>query len=348
MADRASRLVEVEAKPFNAETPISALAESVTPTALFYVRNHFEAPRTDAKSWRLIVDGLVQRPGTYSLNDLQRGAQRTLPVTLECAGNGRTLMVPRPRGTPWTYGAVGTAHFTGISLHLLLKHAGVRPEACEVLFVGADKGEVKPGRVEPFARSLPLEVARNPDTLLAWAMNGEPLAPEHGFPLRVVVPRWYGVASVKWLVQVTALSKPFEGYFQKDQYVYDQEPQTPPGTPVTVVRVRSIIARPADRAVLDLDEIEVVGTAWSGGGVIHRVEVSTDGGRTWTEAKVAAMRSPYAAVPWQFLWIPKVPGPYVLAARATDSTGNTQPLDSVWNAHGYGNNVVHRIHVTIR
>jgi DMSO/TMAO reductase YedYZ molybdopterin-dependent catalytic subunit len=348
MGDRRAKLVEVESKPFNAETPITALAEAVTPTALFYVRNNFDVPSLDAKSWRLIVDGLVHQPGTFSLNDLQRAPQRTLTVTLECAGNGRTLMVPRPPGTPWTYGAVGTAHFTGISLYALLQQAGIQPEAREVLFVGADEGEVAPGRREPFARSLSLKVAREADTLLAWAMNGESLTPEHGFPLRLVVPRWYGVASVKWLIRVNVRTTPFEGHFQKEEYVYEQESQTPHGTPVTAMRVRSIIARPADRAVLVRGKVEVVGTAWSGHGVIRRVEVSTNGGHAWAEAKVGSQRSPYAAVPWQFFWIPQVPGPYVLAARAMDSAGNVQPLDSVYNAHGYGNNVVHRIHVTVR
>jgi len=257
-------------------------------------------------------------------------------------------MVPVPSGTPWTYGAVSTATFTGAPLYLLLNQAKIGSEAVEVAFVGADEGEVEPRRLIPFARSLPVNAANDPDTLVAWAMNGEPLPTEHGFPMRLVVPRWYGVASVKWLVRITALSRPFDGYFQRERYVYVGERGTPEGAPVALMRVRAIIARPADGAEVALGPVEVVGVAWSGSGQISRTELSTDGGRSWTEAELGTPPSSYAATPWRFLWSPPRPSIYILMARATDSAGNTQPLHSLWNAHGYGNNVVHRVRVVVR
>jgi DMSO/TMAO reductase YedYZ molybdopterin-dependent catalytic subunit len=282
------------------------------------------------------------------VKDLQTLPERTAIVTLEWAGNGRTRMNPVPPGTPWAYGAVGTARFTGTPLHLLLDQAGVGAEAIEVVFTGADQGEVEPGRVTRFARSLPLDVARHPDILLAWAMNGEPLPLQHGFPLRLIVPRWYGVASVKWLVGITVLSRPFEGYFQRESYVYVGERGTPEGTPVTLVRVRGVIGRPSDESKLPLGPVEVAGTAWAGTGPISRVEVSADDGRSWAEAALGTVPSPYAATPWRFVWVPPGPGTYTLMARATDSAGNTQPVEPVWNVYGYGGNVVHRIRVTVR
>jgi DMSO/TMAO reductase YedYZ molybdopterin-dependent catalytic subunit len=202
---------------------MQALAESLRAAPLFYIRNHFDVPGLGAASWRLPVDGVVEHPLGFSVKDLQTLPERTAIVTLECAGNGRTRMNSVPPGTPWAYGAVGTARFTGTPLHLLLDQAGVGAETIEVVFTGADQGEVEPGRVTRFARSLPLDVARHPDTLMAWAMNGEPLPLQHGFPLRLIVPRWYGMASVKWARRDHRLSRPFEGYFQRESYAYAGE-----------------------------------------------------------------------------------------------------------------------------
>lgn len=348
MAEKPLKLVPVEARPFNAETPMQALAEPLTPIHLFYVRNHFQVPRIKAETWRLAVDGAVMRPHQMSLKDLQSFPERTVTVTMECAGNGRTRMVPVPSGTPWACGAVGSASFTGTPLHLLLERAGLRSEAVEVVFAGADLGEVEPGRTEVFARSLPLALARQPDVLVAWGMNGEPLLPEHGHPLRLVVPRWYGMASVKWLVTISVLPEPFKGYFQRERYVYSGESGTPEATPVTLMRVRAVIGRPADGAELAPGRVEVAGTAWSGAGPIARVEMSVDDGHSWAEAELGTALSTYAATPWRFLWLPSSPGKYALVARATDDAGNTQPPGPVWNAYGYGNNVVHRVRVAVR
>jgi DMSO/TMAO reductase YedYZ molybdopterin-dependent catalytic subunit len=342
------RLVPVETRPFNAETPLDALAEPLTPTDSFYVRNHFDVPTLDEREFRLRVGGLVRRPLELSLEELRGFPERSVVATLECAGNGRALMAPPPKGTPWRFGAVSTARFTGTSLHNVLEKArGLLPAAVEVLFAGADRGEVSPGRAVTFERSLPPEVALRQDVLLAWQMNGEPLAPDHGRPLRLVVPGWYGVASVKWLVEISGIDRPFDGYYQREKYVYEGEPGTPDGEPVAAMRVRAAIAQPADGEKLATGPVQVTGTAWSGAGTVARVEVSSDGGRTWAEAALGTADSVYAAAPWRFTWIPPAPGDYVLVARATDSAGNIQPLEPVWNSHGYGNNVAQRVKVRL-
>ncbi len=343
-----SKLIPVEERPFNAEAPLQELAEPITPTSLFYVRNHFDAPRVDATTWRLTVDGAVGHPLALSLEDIQGLPETTEIVTLECAGNGRKQMSPVPSGTPWGCGAVSTASFTGTPLRAILEKARLNADASEVLFMGADKGEVEPGRLEPFARSLSLDVASHADTLLAWAMNGEPLTPDHGFPLRLIVPKWYGVASVKWLVRISALPSPFSGYFQKERYVYTGEQGTPDETPVRVMRVRAVIAEPSDGEELPIGPVEIAGTAWSGAGKISRVQISADQGHSWSDAKLVSAPSPYAATPWRFHWVPKSRGTHTLIVRATDSAGNAQPLEPVWNAHGYGNNVIHRVSITVR
>lgn len=341
-------LIPLEQRPFNAETPLAALAEPITPTPLFYVRNHFDVPRLDPDSWQLRVGGLVEQPLGLSLPELRRFPECTLAVTLECAGNGRARMTPVPPGTPWGYGAAATASFTGTPLTTVVERAGLRPDTVEILFVGADAGDVAPGRPTEFGRSLPVTDALHPDVLLAWEMNGEPLSAAHGSPLRLVVPGWYGVASVKWLVSIEALAAPYGGYFQREKYVYVGERGMSDGMPVRRMRVRAVIARPADGEVVEQGPIEIAGSAWSGAAPVVRVEVSGDGGRSWSEAELGRPPSSYAASPWRLEWAPPSPGTHTLAARATDDSGNTQPLEPVWNAQGYGNNAVQRVIVQVR
>ncbi len=291
--------------------------------------------------------GAVERSLDLSLADLKRFRKRTLSVTLECAGNGRASMDPRPPGTPWRFGAAGTARFTGVPLRTVLERARPRPVAVEVMFEGADRGAAEPGRTLPFARSLPADVAFGDEPLLAWAMNGRPLTREHGFPLRLIVPRWYGVASVKWLRRITVLSRAFGGYYQRERYTYAGEPGTSEDAPVTRMRVRAVIARPTEGARLRSGPHWVAGAAWSGFGSIREVAVSADGGRSWSSAELRKPASPYGAMPWRFRWVPPKPGAYTLMARATDGAGNVQPLTSLTNTYGYGNNVVHRIRVRV-
>jgi DMSO/TMAO reductase YedYZ molybdopterin-dependent catalytic subunit len=347
-APTAPGLVTVTEHPFNAEAPLEALAELLTPTPLFYVRCNFAMPEIEPGSWRLVVDGEVEHSIELTLAELRALPQRSVTLTIECAGNGRLHMAPVPSGTAWNLGAVSTATFTGVPLRHLLERVRPAETAREVLFLGADGGDVETGQTVSFARSLPLAAARAPEVLLAWAMNDEPLPREHGAPLRLVVPGWYGMASVKWLVGIRLLAEPFHGHFQTERYIYVQERGTPDGTPVTRMRVRSLIASPADGAELGAAPVRVRGSAWSGHGGIRRVEVSTDGGATWAEAELGTPPSQHAATPWRLEWLPPGAGLYQLISRATDEAGNHQPLEQVWNAQGYGNNVVQRIEVRVR
>ncbi len=341
------KLVPVQTDPFNAETPIQALSEPITPTPLVYVRNHFNVPKIDPRAWRLAIDGMVDKPLRLSLADLQSLPRRKMVVTLECAGNGRTLIAPVPPGTPWRLGAVSTIRVTGTSLHHVLERAKIKRGATEVLFVGADKGEVKEQQIEPFARSLRLEVARNPDILLVWSLNDKRLPLQHGYPVRLLVPNWYGMASVKWLVRVSVLSRPFEGYFQRENYVYEGERGTRGSRPVTLMRTRSLIYWPTDGSEHPLGRIKMLGIAWSGHGSISHVEVSANKGKSWNAADLATPLSAHSATPWHFVWNPSNKGAYEIIVRATDDAGNTQPLQPVWNKRGFGNNVVERIRVTL-
>ncbi|MBW3661137.1 MAG: sulfite oxidase [Gemmatimonadetes bacterium] len=334
-----------ERDPYNAGTPMEALCRPITPTDLFYVRNHFDVPEIEADEWRLRFGGVVERPLELALSDLRALPPRTLAVTLECAGNGRTRMRPVPSGTPWAFDAVSTARFTGTSLVHLLDAAGVRRGAVEVLFVGADGEEADPRSEAAFARSLPLDVARHPDTILAWGMNGSPLRPQHGHPVRLVVPGWYAVASVKWVARIDLLDAPFRGHWQTTKYVYDGMEGVPDGTPVEAMRVRAAIARPADGTSVPAGPVVVRGTAWSGAGRIRKVEVRVDDG-AWVEAALGRSAGRHGATPWTWTWRARK-GRRRIEARATDETGATQPLVPVWNHHGYGNNVVQRVEIDV-
>lgn len=336
------------APALNEEAPLRALAQPVTPTAEFYQRSNFLIPEIDPATWSLSVDGLVRRPLALTWNEVRSMPARTVTVTLECAGNGRTLVSPLPPGHPWGLGAVSTAEFTGVPLREVLERAGIGERAVEVMFAGADAGGIGGGRAVRFERSLPLDAALHPDVLLAWEMNGEPLPPRHGYPLRLVVPGWYGVASVKWLTEIRVLGAPFHGHFQTERYIYLGERGTPDGTPVTRMRVRAVIADPSEGDRLSAGVATLVrGTAWSGDAPVTRVEVSADGGATWDDAQLDSTPSIYAAAPWTFVWIPTDPGRHVLLARATDGAGHVQPRYPVWNELGYGNNAVHRVEVDV-
>ncbi len=332
----------------NEEAPLRALAHVLTPTEDFYRRTNFLVPEIDRQAWRLTVHGAVRTPLVLGWDDVRGLPARTLAVTLECAGNGRTRMTPLPPGHPWDLGAVSTARFTGVPLRDVLERAGVEASAVEVAFAGADAGLTEVGKAARFERSLPVHKAMDPDVLLAWEMNGEPLPPQHGHPLRLVVPGWYGVASVKWLTEIRVLDAPFEGFFQRERYVYRGEEGMEDGTPVTSMRVRALVARPGEGERIRVGApTEVRGTAWSGDAPVQRVEVSVDGGATWRDARLGQAEGPYACVPWSLAWSPARPGACEIVARATDGDGNVQPLESVWNELGYGNNVVHRVMVEV-
>ena len=340
-------MITVEETPFNAESPLEELCRILTPTESFFVRSHFDLPELDSSRYRLWVGGEVHSTLELPLSEIQALPVREVTATLECAGNGRIRLEPPVPGVRWAFGAAGTARFMGTSLRHVLDRAGVLGSAVEALFVGADQGEVEPGRTVAFERSLPIPVAFDDDSILAWEMNGEPLNAAHGAPLRLVVPRWYAVASVKWLTRIRLLTHPFVGHFQTEKYVYDLEKGTPDGTPVTWMRVRSLITRPVHGEVLSRGLVEIAGMAWSGSGPIRKVEVSVDGGVHFREAHLDGPPSEHAWTPWHFVWSAAPAGSHRIVARATDAAGNVQPAAQSWNAQGYGNNEVHHVQVRI-
>jgi DMSO/TMAO reductase YedYZ molybdopterin-dependent catalytic subunit len=333
------------AHPLNCETPLSELVGGVVvPTARFYVRNNFPIPSLDAADFRLRVSGLVDRPLTLGLRELQNMPSQTEVVTLECAGNGRTLFDPPVPGERWQYGAVSTAEWTGVPLVEILDRAGVRSGAAEVRFRGADGGEVdrRRGTIR-FERSLTLDQARESDAILAYAMNGEPLPIQHGYPLRLVVPGWYGVASVKWLSEIELTDQAFDGYYQTERYVYYwNRDGREVREPVTLQRVRALITEPAPGQEAAPGELVVRGVAWSGAAPIARVEVSVDGG-DWHEARLVGERKRHSWQWWELIARFERKGDVALRVRATDLAGRTQPERAEWNKLGYGNNGIHEV-----
>jgi DMSO/TMAO reductase YedYZ molybdopterin-dependent catalytic subunit len=326
-------LILRESQPPNLEMPFGTLDRLTTPTEWFFVRCHFPPPAVDAKTWRLKVEGAVERPFDIGYEELRRLPGTTKTVTLECAGNSRVFLVPKPAGVSWQLGAVGNADWTGVPLAALLERAGVKSGAVEVVLEGADSGTVNdepksPGPIS-FARSIPVKLAQEGDVLLAHRMNGAPLTRAHGFPLRAVVPGWYGMASVKWLTRVVVTDRPFQGYWQTLTYSYfERVGGQPVMTPVTEIQVKSAVARPGqDEVVAAGRPYRVAGAAWAGTAAVTKVEVSTDGGKTWAEARLEGEARPYAWRLWEYEWrVPATPGRAVLMARATDSKGRTQPM----------------------
>jgi DMSO/TMAO reductase YedYZ molybdopterin-dependent catalytic subunit len=318
----------VTAAPENSETPLESIHGWVTPNSLFFVRNHFETPAIDLPSWRLRVEGCVERPAEWTWEQLLDLPQRSVFATVECAGNGRSFLQPKAAGVQWGAGAIGHAEWTGVPLYRVLEQAGLRSEAVEVLFEGCDHGsEPDHPQPMPFARSLPLAKALDRDTLLATRMNGERLTANHGFPLRLFVPGWYGVASVKWLRRIEVLDRPFHGYFQSVKYTV-QRP-TPSGRETVVVgpiAVKSELIRPAAGSELGLGANRLFGVAWAGEEAVARVEVSADDGRTWNPAELLGSRAPYSWTLWEYLWEAAQPGDYVLRTRAVSESGRVQPM----------------------
>jgi DMSO/TMAO reductase YedYZ molybdopterin-dependent catalytic subunit len=343
-------LVVHRAHPLNCETPIPALIGGVVmPNARFYVRNHFETPRLDPVSWRLEVNGLVERPLRLSLRDLHNMRSETLVATLECAGNGRSAFDPPADGEQWQLGAVSTAEWTGAPLTEILDRTGLKPEAAEIVFRGADQGNVgdAAGPIR-FERSLPVTDASYPGSLLAYAMNGEPLPLEHGYPLRLIVPGWYAVASVKWLTQIEAIGSPFTGFFQTKRYVYEiQRNDTLVCEPVRLQHVRAVITQPSAGQQITAGDLVVRGVAWSGAAPIGKVEVSIGSG-PWHSARLIGQQHRHSWQWWELLTRIDNPGQTTLRARATDRAGHTQPERPRWNRLGYGGNAVQNVPLLIR
>lgn len=326
-------LIPREKDPENLESPFNSLDSFLTPNDRFYVRNHFAAPSLKAADWRLEVSGAVERPFQLTYAQLLEWPTRSLVATLECAGNGRSFLQPRAKGVQWELGAVSNAEWTGIPLGALLEKAGVRSGAVEVILEGADKGEVKnepkPVGAIHFARSLPLAKALRPDVLLAHKMNGAALPAAHGFPLRAVVGGWYGMASIKWLTRIIVTDRPFGGYFQTTDYsIWEKRDGLPVLTPISEVQVKASIARPAAGEKVPANgKYRVHGAAWAGETEVARVEISTDGGKTWSEVRLLGKPVPLAWRLWEYEWKTPAAGKATLMVRATDKRGRTQPLE---------------------
>jgi DMSO/TMAO reductase YedYZ molybdopterin-dependent catalytic subunit len=340
-------LVVHRAHPLNCETSIPALLGGVVmPNARFYVRNHFQIPDLDGAAFCLEVGGLVERPLRLSLRDLYNMRSENAIVTLECAGNGRTFFEPRVEGEKWELGAVSTAEWSGVLLTEILDRAGVRRDAREVLFRGADGGTVA-GHQDAirFERSLPLDQARDGGVLVAYAMNGEPLPVQHGYPLRLIVPGWYAVASVKWLTEIELIDRPFAGHYQTEKYWYEWERGGDVvREPVTLQQVRALITEPSPHQELATGELAIRGVAWSGASPVARVDVSVNGA-PWQEARLVSERKRHSWQWWELITRVDSPGEVVLRARATDLAGRTQPERAEWNRLGYGNNSIQQVSI---
>ncbi len=330
--------------------PLEALRSDITPAGLHYLLIHYDVPFIDPADWSLTLEGF-ERPRRFSIHDLRECPRVTVPVTLECAGNGRAMFDTRPPSQPWLREAVGTAEWTGTPLAPLLQEAGIPQGTVEVGFAGSDRG-VEDGEERPYERALPLDEATRDDVLIAHQMNGQPLLPQHGAPARLVVPGWYGMAHVKWLGRISALPRPFEGYQNVVAYRMRTDPEEA-GAPLSRIRVKSLMAPPGVPTFPERDRIvrpgpvTIEGRAWSGSGAIERVQVSLDGCSTWSDATVDAAPARHAWQRWTFDWTAG-PGGHELTCRATDATGATQPLEPEPNLGGYANNAVHRIRVTVR
>jgi len=343
-------MVVHRAHPLNCETSIPALiGGAVMPNRRFYVRNHFQIPQLDATSWHLNVVGLVERPLSLSLRDLLKMPSQTEFVTLECAGNGRSLLNPRVNGEQWNLGAVSTAEWTGVPLAEVLNRAGVKAGSREVVFRGADSGKLEAsGEPIRFERSLSMDDAQGSGALLAYAMNGEVLPIVHGYPLRVIVPGWYAVASVKWLTQMDVISDRFSGHYQTEAYFYEWERGGQLiREPLSVQRVRSLITEPEPESEVELGELPIRGVAWSGAATIARLEVSIGGG-SWQDARLVGEPRRHSWQGWELIACLDHPGSTVIAARATDMAGRTQADSPEWNRLGYGNNAIQKVRVDVR
>ncbi|MGB6476154.1 MAG: sulfite oxidase [Candidatus Sulfotelmatobacter sp.] len=333
------------------ETPVEYFNTWLTPVPRFFVRNHMHEPNElNADDWRLTVGGEVEKPFTLNLAELSKFETHAVVNTLECAGNGRSLHRPQVPGIQWGKGAVGTARFSGPRLRDVLQRAGVKASGKHVMFRGLDE---VPGKVPPFIRSIPIEKALDSDTLVATHMNGVALTKHHGFPARALVPGWIGSASCKWLTEIKVLESEFVGTFMSPGYRFPNQPVKPGDVvkpedthPLTGLSVKSVIAGPADGSDVKAGKVEVHGVAWAGEADVVKVEISTDGGVSWSLAKLGNEKARYTWRLWNYEWKAKG-GDYAILSRATDSRGRVQPAAPAWNPSGYLYNAVDQVKVHV-
>ena len=341
---------EIQLALRNRGMPLEGLRYPITPTGMHYLLVHFDIPEVDAATWLLKLGGLVSKSFSLTLDDIKQRPVRTITVTMECAGNGRALLSPRCISQPWHVEAIGTAEWTGTPLRGVLEEAGLSDQAVEIVFTGLDRG-VQGDEVHYYQRSLIIQDAVAEDVLLVYAMNGEPLQPQHGYPLRLIVPGWYGMTSVKWLNSIEAVAEPFQGHQVAQAYRYSKDADDP-GEPVNLINVRALMIPPGipdfltRTRLVEAGRVALSGRAWAGRLWVSRVEVSVDGGETWSDAKLGEQVSEYAWRGWSYEWDAR-PGEHTLCVRATDSEGKVQPVDQPWTYQGMGNNMVHRIGVIV-
>jgi DMSO/TMAO reductase YedYZ molybdopterin-dependent catalytic subunit len=342
------QLITRKIAPENQEFPIFSIANWITPEHLFFIRNHFMYPVIDMRSWYISIEGCVNKPDHFTYQNLIRMPQITLPVTLECAGDKRALFHPKTRGEQWELGAISHAVWTGVPLKVVLDYCGIQQNAIEVVFEALDHGERTdmPG-IFSYSRSLPLKEAMHLNTIIALYLNGKPLPYRHGFPARLIVPGWYGMASVKWLHRILVTDRPFTGPFQTVDYVSYKDESDTDGQPVNVIKVNSTVARPSGQEILPRGEHWIVGVAWSGVHPVVQVHVSPDGGGTWNLASWLDPALPSSWRRWSWKWNASHAGPYDLMVKATDAAGNTQSVETDWNKKGYANNAIHKIRVYV-
>jgi DMSO/TMAO reductase YedYZ molybdopterin-dependent catalytic subunit len=330
--------------------PLEALRYDVTPVGLHYLLTHYDIPHLDIAQWRLRVDGGAGHPIDLTIDELRSMPAVTRLATMECAGNGRALLEPRPLSQPWLVEAVGTSRWTGVRLADVLGRVDLASDAVEVVFTGADRG-VERGIEQAYERSLPMSVATGSDALLAYEINGAPLPPQHGSPLRLVVSGWYGMTNVKWLTAIRAVDVPFTGHQQLVSYRLRQDADEM-GIALTTMAPRALMVPPGvpdfetrERHVSAGDE-RLTGRAWSGSGPITEVAVSADGCQTWSPAAVDPPPDTGVWQSWTFTWRAAA-GTHELSCRAIDADGNGQPIEPIWNVGGYANNAVQRVRVHV-
>ena len=334
------KLIIKSVRPPDYETPVGLLDAWLTPVENFYVRSHLPVPAAlDAAGWALQVEGEVATPVTLSIDELRRMPSASLTATLECAGNGRAFYDPPVAGIQWGKGAVGTARWTGVRMADVLKRAGVKSTGKFVVMNGADRAL---GTMPDFIRQVPIDKAMNPDTLIALEMNGQPVPPVHGFPLRVIVPGWEGAYSIKWLNNLRVLDREFDGFWVATGYRYPVKRVAPGATvdpkdmaPLTGLVVKTLITRPLDGSTAAVGKIDVGGFAWAGETAIARVEVSVDDGATWQPAKLTGENARYTWRRFEYTFNAAKAESHLIMARATDANGRTQPMDPPWNPSGY-------------
>ncbi|GAA0334929.1 hypothetical protein GCM10008967_27190 [Bacillus carboniphilus] len=337
-------------QPENQETPIQFIENNHVHPKLFYRRNHFLFPQLSYSNYFLTINGYVQKPRVLSLQEIYQLPSKTIKVLLECSGNKRHFFKPKVFGEQWEKGAISQGYWTGVPLRNLLDKVGLRNGAKEVVIEGYDFGERSDlDHLYSFTRSLPLEKALHPDTLIAYEYNNEPIPFKHGYPLRLIVPQWYAMASVKWIKQITIIDKEFAGPFQSIDYVYYPNKDDNEGArPVTTINVNSTIQKPLNREILNTGKHTIKGIAWTGTGFVKKVEISTDNGDTWITANLENQDTHgYDWVNWSFEWDVTKKGEYTILSKATDSANRTQPKQPFWNRKGYGYNAIDTIHVKI-